>query len=542
MKKFIIFVAILGVGLAVVGFWYWQRTTFSKEVVKLEILGHSETDAGQVIEYTVKYKNNGDINLQEARLVFEFPASTIVEEGQSLRQEIGSDQLGDIYPGEEKVFIFKGRLMGKEGDAKIAKASLSYTPKNLKASYESRTEFAAVIKTVPLTFDFDVPTKTQSGSNFKISLNYFSRFERPLNNLDVKVEYPSGFEFSRSNPKSMGDAEWEIPVLNAAEGGRIDIFGILRGDISEQKIIRATLGVWQGDNFMPLKDATATVEIGGADVYVYSQVNSQDKYVASPGDNLHYEIFFKNTTQSPFTNLTLVSRLEGRAFDFGSVRVNSGQISTGDNSIIFDSTNNSQLQMLSPGGQGKAEFWINLKSDWQASGSGDRNFIVRNTVSISGTQEQFDTKINSKLQAFQKIIYNDEVFGNSGPFPPASGQPTTFTIGWQAKNYYNDVKNVKIKATLPANIKLTGKVFPETETSNFAYDSASREIVWTVGDMASGQGVLNNAPSIFFQVELNAPYLPVQLIGDAKISGEDQWTGQTISSTYPGINTSSVNN
>jgi len=137
MKKFILSIIILGLILAVAGYWYWQRNPYSKEVLKLEIFGPEEVSLFQEVEYTVKYKNNGNVRLEEPKLIFEFPAHTIVssndgEDGQenlSIRQEIGPEELGDIYPGEEKTFNFRGRLFGKENQLRTAKAWMSYKPK-----------------------------------------------------------------------------------------------------------------------------------------------------------------------------------------------------------------------------------------------------------------------------------------------------------------------------------------------------------------------------------------------------------------------------
>ena len=91
---------------------------------------------------------------------------------------------------------------------------LNYQPKNIKARYESATTFTTVIKTLSLTFDFDLSSKIEAGRDFKFYLNYFSSLDYPLTNLGVKIEYPSGFEFLESSPRSLGKTEWEIPLLN----------------------------------------------------------------------------------------------------------------------------------------------------------------------------------------------------------------------------------------------------------------------------------------------------------------------------------------
>ncbi len=554
MKKFILFIIILFLVLGAAGFWYWQRNPYSKEILKLEILGPEETAVLQEVEYTVKYKNNGNVRLEEPQLIFEFPEYTLLaassddeagrEENLSRRQEIGPEELGDIYPGEEKTFQFKGRLFGKENEVKMAKAWLSYQPKNLKARYESTTTFTTVIKSVPLTLEFDLPSRVETGRDFKFSLNYFSSLDYPLSNLGIKIEYPSGFEFLDSEPETLEKTEWEIPLLNKAAGGRIGIKGKLLGELKEQKIFRAVLGIWLENEFIPIKEVTRGVEITKPRLFVFQRINNQNQYLANSGDLLHYEIYFRNIGEEPFSDLFLVARLEGKGFDFDSLKLNSGQFNKGDNSILWDWRDNNKLRFLGQGEEDKVEFWINLKEKWEISSPQEKNVLLRNTVLISQIREEFETKINSKVVISQKGYYQEEVFGNSGPLPPKVGESTTYTIIWQAKNYYNDLKNVKVKAILPSSVRLTGKIFPEEENTKFTYDSQSREIVWTVRDsevMTAGTGILNPAPNIAFQVALTpfsgqrGQVLPI--IKEARISGEDQWTETIVEASASAIDT-----
>ena len=553
MKRIIIFIIILGAGLAIAGFWFWERNPYSKDILKLEILGPEQASIFEEVEYTVKYKNNGNIRLEEPRLIFEFPENTLslipsdgAGQKQVLlkRQEMGTEELGDIYPGEEKTFKFKGRLFGQEGEVKTVKVWLSYQPKNLKARYESATTFTTVIESVPLTLDFDLSSKVEAGRDFRFSLNYFSSLNYPLTNLGIKIEYPSGFEFLGSTPDSLGKNEGEISLLNKAEGGRIEIRGRLMGEAREQKIFRASLGAWQENKFIILKEVTRGVELAQPNLSIFQRINGSDQYIAKSGDLLHYEIFFRNISQEPFTDLFLVTRLDSRAFNFNSIKSDSGQFSKGDNSIVWDWRDVSRLKFLGQGEEGKVEFWINLK-DFDVTSPQEKNFLLKNNVLISQIKEEFETKISSNLVISQKGYFKDEVFGNSGPIPPEVGEKTTYTITWQAKNYYNDIKNAKVKAFLPSNVKLTGKIFPESEVSKFSFDQVSREIVWVLGNnqiLPSGTGILSPAPNISFQVSLTPASdqkgKKAAIIGEARISGDDQWADTFIQTISPAVDTS----
>ena len=540
-RKFITFLILLAAISGVVGFYYWQKNLYSKEVLKLEILAPEEVEIAEDFEYIVKYKNNGQVRLEEPKLVFEYPKYSIVEGG-VLRKEI---PLEDIYPGEERTLPFKARLLGREGQALQAKATLSYRPKNLKARYESTTTFTTLIKSIPLNFEFDLSSKTESGKEFKFRLNYFSNINYPLSDLRCKIEYPLGFEFIESTPPSLEKIEWEVPPLNKAEGGRIEIVGRLRGEVGEQKIFQAELGTWQEGEFVLLKKAVKGVEIIKPALYITQQINGNPEYVANPGDSLHYEIFFKNIGEETLIDLSLVATLTGSSFDLETLKAPDGEYEPGDNSILWEWRKVGDLQFLNVQEEGKVEFWVKLKGEWEIPSSEGKE-VIKNKIYLSQVREEFINKVNSKLVVAQKGYFQDEVFGNSGPIPPKAGETTTYTIMWQAKNYYNDVENVKVKAILPEDVKLTGKIFPEEETEKFTFDSQSREIVWNVGELKVAQGILppttsGGGPNIAFQVALTPDSAQIgqtpEIIGQAKIEGEDSWTEMILEATAPAINT-----
>jgi hypothetical protein len=537
MRKIVIFIIILGALAGILGFYYYQRNAYSKGLLRLEILGPDETDAFDEVEYVVRYKNNGDITLGQPELTFQFPENSVPSDGGPLR--IVKD-MEDIYPGEEKTISFKGRLFGKENDTMQAEASLRYQPRNLKAFYVSDTTLTTRIKSTPLTFELDMPSKAESGREVSFSLNYFSNADWPLSNLRAKIEYPPGFEFSSSQPQALEKTEWDLPILNKAEGGRIQIKGTLSGDVGEQKVFHATLGIWRNGEFILLKEANKGVEILQSSISVFQQINGSSQYVAKAGDSLHYEIFFRNLGTQPFQNLFLVVTLTGRPFDFQTIKSEDGQFNAGDNSLVWDWRQVQKLSFLGQGEEGKVEFWINLKNDWEQTSSQDKNFSVKDKVIISQVTQEFETKISSRTEFSQKGLFQDEVFGNSGPYPPEIGETTTFTVTWQVKNYYNDIRDAKVKARLAPRVKLTGMIFPED--ARLTFDSQSKEIVWELGDLQPGTGVLGPAPNVSFQIsftpEITQRGETALLMSNVILTGDDEWAGLSLRVTAPDLNTS----
>ena len=182
-KKVIIILSIVVVVVAA-AFFLYKTAMFSKEILRLEILGPETAKVGDEIQYTVQYKNNGNFVLEQAKLTFLLPDNSLTEDGKTMFVQ----DLKDIYPGDQESVTFKGRLLGKDGDLKTAKASLSYVPKNITATYESDTTFITKIDASQITLNFDLPTQAEQGKDLPYSINYFSNVDYPLENLSIKVD------------------------------------------------------------------------------------------------------------------------------------------------------------------------------------------------------------------------------------------------------------------------------------------------------------------------------------------------------------------
>lgn len=537
-KKNLFLIIFFSLVVILIVYLIYREGVFSKEILRLEILGSEKALVGDEIEYTVKYKNNGNFVLQNPKLVFTMPDNSLTEDNKT---RIVQD-LKDIYPGVEEFVKIKTRLLGKEGDLKVAKASLTYTPKNLTSPFESTTTFTTKIDNVPITLDFDLPTKVEKSKDLQFSINYFSNIDYPLENLSVKLESVPGFELISTTPTSLDNKEWKLETLNKAQGGRITIKGKISADTSQNLNFSASLGMWQNGSFVVIKQKNTEVQVIQPLLFISQQVNGTGSYIASPGETLRYQIFFRNIGSTPFDNLFIIVKLDGEALDISSIKSEDGQIQPNDNMIVWDSTQASQLKSLGVQEEGEVSFTVKVKDNWNTSGGNSDNLVITDQVNISQTVQKFTVKVNSGLGISQQGFYKNPEISNLGPIPPKVGKETTYTINWNIRNYFSDAKNVKVKAVLSPNVFLTGEIMPQNEASNFSYDSASREIVWSVGDIPAGTGVSGDPVSLSFQISFTPTASQkgstAQLIESANITGENQFTNTAISASAKGINTS----
>jgi len=503
MNKKIIFIFLILILALGSSFYLWKQSSYSKETVKLEILGPQSVALGDKMEYVVKFKNNGNVRVENPELSFEFPPNSILEGNERIQRMSSSELKGDVYPGEERSFVFSARLLGKENEAKVAKATLTFQPKGLSTRNEVSTTFATIVQKAALNFTLDfASSKVSAGKNFTFSINYLSNVPYPLTNLTCKIEYPDGFNFVSSKPKDLEQTQWNIDSLNEGEGGKIEISGSLSGQAKDQKIFKAQIGVWQDGDFIPLQETSKIIGITAPDLYISQQINGSPQYTAVPGDLLHYEISFANVGEESLTDLTLISRLNGKGFDFSSIKAPEGNFTSGDNSIIWDGQKIPQLRYLEKGETGKVEFWVELKDgSWTMQSPADKNPEISNKIFISQAVETFTNRVASTLSGQGELSLDSKYFANSGSLPLSLGQSNTFAVVWKVRDSFNDVKNVKIRTVLPEGVSFTGKLWP-TENSGITYDSQSREILWQVGDLAAGSGILTEAKVCAFQLSI----------------------------------------
>ena len=98
---------------------------------------------------------------------------------------------------------------------------------------------------------------------------------------------------------------------------------------------------------------------------------------------------------------------------------------------------------------------------------------------------------------------------------------------------------MKVKAVLPKEVKPTGQIFPED--LRITFDSQSREMVWEIGEIEAGAGILTEAKNCAFQITLTPAEKqkgePALLVGEARISSSDEWTEEILEATASSIDT-----
>lgn len=519
MRTIFLTIFALLVALGTGAWWVLQKNSYSKDIVKLEILGPEDAVAGEDITYSVRYKNNGNVRLEDPVLVFEYPKGSVPADGTQMRT---SRSVEPLYPGQEGVLEFTAKLLGKKDDLAQAKAFLRYRPKNLSAAYESETLFTTRIVSVPIGLVFELPQGVQKGQQFEIVARITSLFSDPLHDAVFRMEYPGGFTQLAADPVSLAQNEWRLGTLLSGKETTIRVKGVMDGDPESMQEFRGIFGTWKGGVFTELAALAQEIKLGKPSFSLFQLVNGEEFPSVLPGDTLRFRIIVHNDGEDALLRETLSARISGKAFDLESVQSSDGVFNKETQSILWGPDETLWLRSFRPGEDGRAEFSVKVKNPLPLTSPLDKNLTLKNAVSFGSVRRDFELRVSSPLSLSQTV---------------SGANDSSYAIGWQIGSPTNDASGVRVKAFLPLGVEFVGNAEPET--SRLSFDSATRELIWDVGVLKAGSGVFTKVSAVSFHVRpvqiVGQAGAAVPLISEAKAVGLDAFTLETIRALAPAL-------
>jgi len=552
-KKYLLIgsISIIVVFLATAGFMFWRGlTSFDIDNVKLEINGPERIISGEEVVYKVKYQNNTKLSLKNIKLIFYYPEGSIHLSSDNL---IESLNLADLEAGQENQVEFPVRIIGLKDEIKKVSVRLSYEPGEITSVFNNQAEFSSEIILVPLILNFDIPKELVNGQLFEFSLKFLNQSDVSFNNLQIKLDYPSGFNFKSSEPQSSEENNiWTIGEIDAGEELEIFINGDIQGEEGDSKPFKAQVGILDNDQFITYSESISALKISSSPLSAIQTVNDSSNYIAEAGEKLNYQINYKNTTNVGIRSVVITSELKGNALDYETLDLKDGSFDGNSQTITWRTSNLPELEFLGPGQEGKVNFSVRVKKPLPINNYNDKNFEIINKVKVDSLQaplslkdidiagqNEISVKIKSQLTVQAQAYYKDDLIANSGPIPPKVGQTTTYTIKLRLVNSSNDLSDVKVEVFLPPHVKWIGNFNPTN--SNLEYNFNTGQLIWDIGNLASATGILLPVKEVAFQVSItpglaNVGHL-LELIGQSKVSGYDNFISSEISGTDKPIDT-----
>ena len=550
-KGVIIFALVLLIIIGLAVFSFIRQSMFQDGNATISINGVTQANSGKLLTYEINYKNENRLDIDKAVLKIAYPENFKPEDNPNFKIEnltSGMFDLGTIKGNSEGKVILNGRAYSPKGALIYLRATLSYNPAGYSSQFQTNSQLGINIVSAPITLEFLAPQNIASGNSVDYQINYKNDGAEILNNLTVKLKYPDQFTFSSSNPKvSRDNNSWDIGTLQPGQTGKIIISGKLEGERDNIKKAEASIGVVENGEFVTFNSESASTKIIFSPLSIAQAVNGQQGLNINSGDTLEFQIRYKNSGNIGLRNVIITEQIDSSVLDYASLKLDKGSFDIDNKTITWKASDISQLENLGVGQEGKIDFSIKVKSLLPVGEEKDKNFVVKSVAKIDSpdvptpismnkivSSNEIDMKVNSRLAIDVKGYYGDKQISNSGPVPPKVGEETTYTIHWKALNISNDVSGAMVSAILPTDSQMTGKIYPED--ANVEYNSRTNSIVWTIGNMKAGTGILSGSPEVAFQIKIkpspNQVGREVKLLGETTIAGKDLFTNENIKNIF----------
>lgn len=533
---------------------YSGGNVVSSSNVSIDASGPIYVDGGQPARFNFTVRNQNSVSLEAVDLIFDFPPNTFSAEGASLtRSRI---ELGNLEPGATVNKSLDIVFFGLENEEKKIASSLEYRFADSNATFVKSKDYSVKISKAPLGLSLTVPKDAVSGQKISIKIAVISNSESAAKNLKMEMKYPPGFRFDSAEPSpSKGNSVWTLGDIGPSQKSDITIEGTIEGENSEERTFTAAVGTIGDDGELkPFGTASEKVAIKKSPLNLSVFINGKEDSagIAHAGEMMRVDLEWVNNLSSSIKDAQIELEITGEAYDQRSISITKGAYRSYDNKAIWNSASLKDLASIAPGSSGKAQLGFSIKNPLSIYKQGDKDFSisVEGKITGTGTSDEFENKqiedsfkkeikIGSKLQAVGKTLYYSGPFKNSGEVPPKVGKETTYTMVWSLANNANDLSDAKITASLPPYANKESLISPEG--SDLQFDEKNATLVWNVGDVPAGTGLIMPAKEISFQISFSpnlaqAGETPV-LVNKAIVEARDTFTDENISAEIPALTT-----
>jgi hypothetical protein len=541
--------------LIVTGFFayrWWQKNAFHQDRVGISFEGPTEADSTQVNKYIIHFKNNNRVTLQNAEIQLTYSENFQPIDNVNLKFISTTSSrifIGDIKPNSEGTTELKGIFYAPKDVPVYVYASLHFTPSNGTDELSVENQVGVNITAAPVVLNITAPDQTVDGYKITNIIDYKNLDVRRMSGVQIRVDFPEGFQLVNAQPKpSEKNSNWYIGDLEADQGGKITIEGKLYGGNGENKTMAVSLGhVGSDGSFVVFNKQEYTTNIVLPVLSVKQSLQSaggNPSDFINAGDILNYIISYKNTSDISIRNAIITAQITGKVLDFSKIKVEKGFYDGKNGTITWKASDVPGLANIDPQNGGTVSFSIPVKSVIPVERETDKNFVVASIAKIDSPDipvpngkekiigsDELDLKLASKVLFNTTAFYNDSKIKNSGPIPLKVGTETTFSVHWTIVNVSNDISNAKIVSSLPSGIRWTGKIFPANE--RIYYDARTNQIVWDIGNLRAGTGILNSPHEVVFQIgvtpQANQVGEPVGIVNQSTFTAKDDFVSRDIS-------------
>lgn len=521
------------------------NNTVSGNNITLAVTGPFTVGGGDVLSMQAGVTNQNSVPIESATLVVEWPAGTLsTADGEELK-ELYTERvnLPSIAAGETYNVPLKARIFGEENQEITIPVSIEYRISGSSATfYKEADPFRLKMGSAPIVVNVDAEGTISSEQETTMTLNIKSNSPSTLENIVVVADYPSGFDFTSSEPAPVsGRNVWHIDRLEPEDSTTIDITGVVVGTKSESKVVNFTVGVagQQNTNTISSVLAKSSTEFSIEEPFLSFNIqvgNSKSQTVnVSSGEQTTISIDMENGSSDNVYDSVVQVQLGGNALAASRVSVSDGYYDSNTNTVVYDVSSAPNLEKLEPGQ--KAHFSFTVQPVGNGLQTPQLTLALKATgrrVSANNAREEISGTINRTIKIESALGLTGSVADvTSGPVPPVVGRATMYRIVWAVENGGNNIAGTRVTATLPSYVSWTGST---AGSGSWDYNDAARTITWNLGNVPAGTSLSGSFGVSFLPSSSQIGRTPTLVTG-ANMETTDSFTGSTLTASMQELTT-----
>ncbi len=528
--------------------------------IELSIQGPDEVSAGDMVEYVIKYKNRGQVAVDETSLNVRYPAGLIVESVEpAARVRVDSQlklednwDLGTLSRDQEGQIVIKGRLVGEDKSNQNFWAVLYYQPANFSSKFQQEASKTTTINGVPLQVEVSTAATIPPSEDLEIKIKYRNSTDKVLAKAAMEIVYPKDFTVQETQPENTDD-RWLVENLEPQTENEITIIGHFAATTSgPQEFIVKSLLLDSQEDYL-LQEQKIVVTVMESDVTIELKINgSREDDTVSFGDSLSYSLIYENTGDQTLSDVTasVIVSSTGELIDWTSLFDRyDGSLEEFEAGKILSWTSKEvpNLAKVKPGQKGVIDFSVDIVGA-AGEASGDLNIRSAAAMKIGQVGDQSVTveqksntvklSLNSNISLTTKGRYFDDK-GNpvgSGPLPPKVGGTTTYLIDWQIDNSLHEIQNVVLQTVLPTSVTYDKLV--KVSVGDLTYNPATRVVSWTINRLPPSVATTGQASFAVKITPSGQDFGKVLLLtGEQRLTARDKNTNAIIEKVQGAITT-----
>lgn len=553
-KKFLIFGGItLLIVLILSGAMFYVRyiqNSFKQESVIVDFSGDGEVRSGEILNKNLVVNNKNRIALKTAQIKVFYPEELRPVYSDFMKEGPGNSfyiDIGNLSKFENREYPLQFETYSSFDHDIYLQTELTYQPDNFSSNFNKEGNHLVIIRGSIISFSLISVNEAASGELLKFIGVLNNNGDEDFENLVLELEYPDSFNLEKLELEKISDDDkkFKIPIIKQGEKREIEILGSFMDEVDSIKNLKARIGLLKDDDFSEIISAEEAIKIIPSRIAISQKIiNGVDleKMTTVAGDNLRYEINFKNNSSSPLTDLVLKSEISGDLIDLDSINVVNGYYDRDEKEIIWRASEVPVLKSLNPGEGGSVGFRFNTKSNFVPKN--ERNQIIITQAKISSPNINTQILSNQEISSEEKIVkvetnlnvlvsgrHNNSVFNNTGPIPVEIGEETTFTVKIELKNDFNKINNPKVTIKFPSGINWKNSY--QRSSGEITFNERTNELFWELDEVEDFVGYRKPLEELVFQLGVvpqnDASSNSIFLIRDIVFVGSDNFTGSIIS-------------